>query len=127
MSHSLKIASKVTYPDGTLFYEDMHHWGALPDDALAMFKQMLDHASDHAKKSHAAKKGDDDENLSATLTCTVDGVTDPSMTISATGVSYATVTEVEERAMKMFSDLLGHSKTKAAQKAAKKAAAKKHP
>lgn len=96
----------------------MHRWKGLSDTMLTQFQSWLRSFADFSRDAHAKHRDEDAENVTVTITATVDGA--PLPTISQTGVSYRTVVEVQKYAVEILNDMTNHGNKTAAAKREKK-------
>lgn len=113
---NLEIKAVVRNPDGTEFYSESHRWSNLDDKMMGWFKGKIAHLDSFAKAAHGKKE--DDANLSATLSASIDGAPLPDQVFS--GVSRTALSKVEREFQKIGNELVTMGEQRAAEKAKKK-------
>lgn len=123
MPHAIAIAAVVTKPNGKTFYKGSHDWGDEVDDqAFAWFQSKLDHLNNMVGQVHGKKE--DDANLTAVLSATIDG---QAFSKTFTGVTRAAVSKVEREFHNITGELITVGEDLAAKKAHGKGAAHGKP
>lgn len=111
---SLKTSAVVLNADGTVFYEESHHWPKLDDNASAAFKGFM---ADSARMLNQ-RGGKYDGDKTATLSAVVDGVAQPDLV--AKGVSLEEVVQFQRHAHQFGGMLLDmgdqHARNKRAER-----------
>lgn len=112
----LDIKAEVKNSDGSHFYSESHSWSNLDDGTLDWFKKKMDHMAAFGKS--VVGKKEDDANLSATLSASIDGVAQPEH--SYTGISRVALSKFEREFQKIGDELISMGEKRASDKAKKK-------